>query len=50
MTAAKFIRLACNPFERLFDALVDAARCDHAMLVLLIGYAATWTLYVRACP
>ena len=46
MTAAEFTRLARNLFERLFDALVDAARCDVAMLLLLIGYAATWTLYV----
>ncbi len=45
MTAAEFTRLARSLFERLFDALVDAARCDHAMLLLLIGYAATWTLY-----
>jgi 4-amino-4-deoxy-L-arabinose transferase-like glycosyltransferase len=45
MIAAEFARLARNPFERLFDALVDAARCNSAMLLLLIGYAATWTLY-----
>ena len=45
MIAAEFARLARNPFGRLFDALVDAARCDRAMLLLLIGYAATWTLY-----
>ncbi len=25
--------------------MVDAARCDRAMLVLLTGYAAAWTLY-----
>ncbi len=45
MTAAEFTRRARQLFGRLFDALVDAARCDHAMLLLLIGYAATWTLY-----
>jgi len=45
MTAAEFTRLARNLFARLFDALVDAARCDVAMLLLLTGYAATWTLY-----
>jgi len=44
MTAAEFARLARIPFEWLFDALVDAARCDRAMLLLLTGYAATWTL------
>jgi hypothetical protein len=46
MTAAEFTRLARHLFERLFDALVDAGRCDAAMLLLLTGYAATWTLYV----
>ena len=45
MIAAEFARLARNPFGRLFDALVDAARCNRAMLLLLTGYAATWTLY-----
>ena len=44
MIAAEFARLARNPFGRLFDPF-DAARCNRAMLLLLIGYAATWTLY-----
>lgn len=45
MTAAELVSLARGPFERLFDALFDAARCERAMLVLLAGYAAIWTLY-----
>ena len=45
MTTAEFVRLARNPFEWLFGALVDTARCDRAMLLLLSGYAAIWTLY-----
>jgi hypothetical protein len=45
MTTAEFVRLARNPFERLFDALVDPARCERTMAMLLAGYAAVWTLY-----
>jgi len=45
MIAAELVRLARNPFERLLDALVDSTRCDRAMLLLLTGYTATWTLY-----
>ena len=37
--------MARNPLQRLLDALFDPARCDRFMLLLLIGYAATWTLY-----
>jgi 4-amino-4-deoxy-L-arabinose transferase-like glycosyltransferase len=45
MTIARLVRLARKPFEQLYDALVDKARCNRAMLLLLTGYAATWTLY-----
>jgi len=45
MTAAEFVRLARNPFEQLFGALVDKERCDRALLLLLAAYAAAWTLY-----
>ncbi len=45
MTSAEFVRLARNRFERVFDALVDEARRERAMLLLLTGYAAAWTLY-----
>jgi|SRR5437588_8067985 hypothetical protein len=45
MTAVKVARLVSGPFERLSSALIDAKRCDRAVLLLLVGYAATWTLY-----
>jgi 4-amino-4-deoxy-L-arabinose transferase-like glycosyltransferase len=45
MTAIEFARRARNLFERLFDALVDPARCERAMAALLAGYAVTWSLY-----
>jgi hypothetical protein len=45
MNAASFVRLAYNPVERLYDALVDPARSEHVMGVLLVGYAGVWSLY-----
>jgi hypothetical protein len=45
MSAAKAIRRVSNPFERLFDALVDPARSERTMAVLLIAYVAIWSLY-----
>ena len=36
---------AIEPFGRLFDALVDPARCERTMAVLLACYALTWSLY-----
>lgn len=45
MTSAEFVRLARNWFERVFDALVDGARCERTMVLLLAGYAALWTFY-----
>jgi 4-amino-4-deoxy-L-arabinose transferase-like glycosyltransferase len=39
------IQSARNFLKRRSDAMVDAARCDRAMLLLLIGYAVAWTLY-----
>ena len=45
MTTVEFGRLARSPFERLFDALVDPARCERAMVLLLGGYIAMWSLY-----
>ena len=44
-SGADFLRLARNPFERLFDALVDPTRRERPVVLLLAGYAATWTLY-----
>ena len=45
MITAEFSGRSRIVFEKFFDALVDAARCDAAMLFLLVGYAAAWTLY-----
>src|SRR5215472_11752223 len=45
MTAASFVLTARSRFERLYDALVDPARCERTVLRLLAGYVATWTLY-----
>jgi 4-amino-4-deoxy-L-arabinose transferase-like glycosyltransferase len=45
MTTAEYIKLARNPFERLFDALVDPARRERTMALLLACYAAVWSLY-----
>jgi hypothetical protein len=45
MTTAEFGRLARSPFERLLDALVDPARCERVMALLLGGYVAMWSLY-----
>lgn len=39
------VLVARNRFERLFDALTDPTRCERAMLVVLGGYLATWSLY-----
>jgi hypothetical protein len=41
MTAERFLR----PIERLFDALVDPARSERTMALVLIGYTAAWTIY-----
>jgi hypothetical protein len=45
MAIADFVRLGRNALERLYDALIDPARCERAMAFLLAGYAAIWTLY-----
>ena len=42
MTAATLVLSACNRFERLFDALVDPARRERTMLVMLACYFAVW--------
>lgn len=36
---------ARNPFARLYDALIDPARCERTMALLLTAYAAVWTIY-----
>ena len=45
MTAAALILSIRHRCERLFDALTDPARCERTMLVVLLGYFATWSLY-----
>jgi 4-amino-4-deoxy-L-arabinose transferase-like glycosyltransferase len=45
MTAAVLVISARNRIERLFDALVDPARRERTMLVVLAAYFATWSLY-----
>jgi hypothetical protein len=45
MAIADLVRLGRNALERLYDALIDPARCERAMAFLLAGYAAIWTLY-----
>src|SRR5271166_3783948 len=45
MTATEFARLIRHPFEWLFDALIDQARRERTMVLLLTGYAAVWTVY-----
>jgi 4-amino-4-deoxy-L-arabinose transferase-like glycosyltransferase len=45
MTAAALVLSARNRFERLFDALVDPARHERTMVVVLVCYFAVWSLY-----
>jgi len=45
MTVASFAPRTRNPFERIFDALIDPARRERTMLLLLAGYAAAWSVY-----
>jgi 4-amino-4-deoxy-L-arabinose transferase-like glycosyltransferase len=45
MTVASLARPARNPFERIFDALIDPARSERTMLVLLAGYVVAWSVY-----
>jgi hypothetical protein len=45
MTAVALVRHARGALERLFDALIDPARCERTMAILLAAYAAVWTLY-----
>jgi hypothetical protein len=45
MTIAEKAGASRNPFERIFAALIDPVRGERAVLVLLAGYAAAWSLY-----
>jgi 4-amino-4-deoxy-L-arabinose transferase-like glycosyltransferase len=45
MTVAATAPATRNPFERIFAALIDPAKSERTMLVLLAIYAAVWSLY-----
>ena len=45
MTVAAEAARKPNPFERLFDALVDPKRCERSMLWVLAGYVGAWSVY-----
>jgi Dolichyl-phosphate-mannose-protein mannosyltransferase len=45
MTVASLAQPTRNPFERIFDALIDPARGERTMLVLLAGYLGAWSIY-----
>ncbi len=45
MTTTEIATPAKNPFARLYDALIDPARCERTMALLLVNYAVIWTLY-----
>src|SRR5258708_6275975 len=45
MTAAALALSTRNRVERLFDALVDPARCERTMVAVLACYFAVWSLY-----
>jgi 4-amino-4-deoxy-L-arabinose transferase-like glycosyltransferase len=45
MTTAELFHVDRNPFDRIYDALIDPARRERAMVLLLAAYAAVWALY-----
>jgi 4-amino-4-deoxy-L-arabinose transferase-like glycosyltransferase len=45
MNTTDLVRVVDNRLERLFDAVIDPARREGAMALLLCGYAAAWWLY-----
>ena len=45
MTVAVTAPARRNPFERIFATLIDPARSERTMLVLLAAYATLWSLY-----
>lgn len=52
MTFGESIRVICNSFERLCEALLDKNRADRVMLLLLATYCSVWTIYeciARSC-
>jgi hypothetical protein len=45
MTVAATTPASRNPFERIFAALIEPAKRERTMLILLAGYAVAWSLY-----
>ena len=45
MTVPEATQRIRNPFERVFAALIDPARCERTVLWLLAGYVAAWSAY-----
>ena len=45
MSATETAAARRNPFERLYDALIDPQRSERTMALLLVAYAAAWTVY-----
>jgi 4-amino-4-deoxy-L-arabinose transferase-like glycosyltransferase len=45
MSRAEIVKPARNPFAGLYDALIDPARCERAMALLLVAYAIVWSAY-----
>ena len=45
MNTTDLVRAVDDRLERLFDAVIDPARREGAMALLLCGYAAAWWLY-----
>jgi 4-amino-4-deoxy-L-arabinose transferase-like glycosyltransferase len=45
VTAATLRASVLSPLEQLADALVDPARRERSMMMLLLGYALAWSLY-----
>jgi hypothetical protein len=45
MSSTEIASPARNPFVRLYDALIDPARCERVMALLLLAYAIVWSAY-----
>src|SRR5580692_330594 len=45
MSSTEIAKPAWNPFARLYDALIDPARCERTMALLLAAYAIAWSAY-----
>jgi 4-amino-4-deoxy-L-arabinose transferase-like glycosyltransferase len=45
MSSTEIAKPAWHPFARLYDALIDPARCERTMALLLAAYAIAWSAY-----